>query len=230
VLATEDDDLWQIASITHCQSNMVTGEDAWQLLAKAERLYRQLGDSFYRTRVVGNFGWRLLADGEVDRAAGYFQDSMVLAEEVGDVVQLANCCTDLAACRFLSGDTEGAVSMICRSIQILARIRARRIAAEALVLVSAIASERGARGAAVQLVAAARRLIEQAESTFTPIENRFLAYVSDASEALDGAATEARLSLDLDAALELALTVLGASDGTEASVASVAPQRGVRIP
>ena len=212
-LATEHDDLWQVASITHCRSNTVDGEASWQLLTTAEGLYRNLGDSFYRARVVGTFGWILLNEGEVERAAGYFADGVVLAEELDDVVQLANSCMDLAVCRFLAGDVDEAVSSLNRSIRIIARVRARRMAAEALVLAAAITWQRKARDEAWRLVGAARRLIEGAGSAFNPIEERLLDFIGETSGAADIVALEAGASLDLDAALEQALAALAATDG-----------------
>jgi predicted ATPase/class 3 adenylate cyclase len=212
-LATEHAHPWLVAYITHCRANTVHDEASWQLLAEAERLYRSLGDSVYRARVVGTYGWTLLSAGAIERATGYLADSVVLSEEIDDIVQLANGCTDLAVCRFLAGDVDGAVSNLDRSIRILSRVRARRMAAEALVLAAAIAWQRGTREDALQLVGAARRLIEQAGSALNPIEERLLDFTGEAISAADIAALKAGLSLDLDAALEQALAVLAAGDG-----------------
>ena len=223
-LSVGRNDPWIVASATHCRAVAMDDDYSPELFEAADRLFRELGDSFYRTRVVGNLGWTAMERGEYRRAAAHLEESRLLATAVDDVMQIANSGVDIAVCHYTLGELDEAAAALAEAIPILLRAPSAKNRGGGSHSRSGdrVPAWRGSSG--WRLVGAAAQIVDMA--AWTKPEQRVLESVPGLATPEAMPSLAAGRTLTIESALREALALLD-SDGVSEGM-SVRPPVGLR--
>src|SRR5215211_4102626 len=147
-LATEIDETWLLAwanmalAVTYTETSPPTESAlacADALNAESLRLSQEAGDEILASRVGGTLGWIALIRGDKAQARTRFEECLSLATEVGDDGSVVVYWSNLGLVSLFEGDVDQAQAMARRALERSMSLGDKRIAAESLHTLAAVA-------------------------------------------------------------------------------------------
>jgi hypothetical protein len=201
---------WLILSLAHLGGTYLPD------FGRAERVYLEAlelaetsGDIRGAAIVKGNLGSALIAKGEDRRAAQLIEEALAGHRALSDDYGMAGCLASLATLALRRGDLDVGAAQIRESIQLSSSIGDTLTLSTTLAIAAAFVLERGDAPTAARLCAADAALLDEHGFEPDPELGETTAAARDSLGDRFDDTWESGTRLDLDAAVELALTALG---------------------
>jgi predicted ATPase/DNA-binding SARP family transcriptional activator len=185
------------------------GSRATTVLHEAVALAREVGDARIAALAINNLGDLALATGDYERARPLFHESLALLRARGDEANIARSLFNNGAVELMLGEVSAAAARFRESLELSRRTGDLEDTAWSLIGVAACVVEEGDAQRAVELLGAARAVLERMGADFKPFERDLDHRTEERCSRLlgpEGCAAGLALgaSLALDDALDLA--------------------------
>jgi tetratricopeptide (TPR) repeat protein len=205
---------WLVLALTHLAG---TYEDtdpgqAERIQLEALELAEEAGDRRGAAIVKGNLAEQLIAAGDFARASSLAREGLEGHRDLGDLYGMAACLASLAAVAVLNGDIEAAAAHIGESIRLSRSIGDKSSLSSELSIAAAVMLARGEADDVARLLAAIDALSTEYGFDLSRAATLLSRDTSRGARAILGERFDetwaAGVTLDLDAAVELALNDL----------------------